>query len=79
MKYWDKNLKEIDSIRAASEGTYFGLEDTPNGFSTCIAYAGELVFLDSTPDYGAAVDRIMTYHNFLAEDDSVPGSGTGSR
>lgn len=78
MKYWDRNLKEIDAARAACEGTYFGLENTANGFSTCIAYAGELVFVDSVADYGVAVDRIMTYHNFLSEEECGPGSGIGS-
>ncbi len=73
MKYWDKNLKEIDAVKADSERTYFGLDATPGGFSTYIRYAGELVFLDTTRDYGAAVDRIMTYHNFLAEEECRPG------
>lgn len=69
LKYWNKNMKEIDRERALADGTYFGLESTPGGFRTRIAYAGELVYVDDMNDYGAAVDRIMTYFNFMREDD----------
>lgn len=69
VKFWNSKMEEIDRDRAAVEGTYFGLESTAAGYRTSIAYAGELVYVDQMDDYGAAVDRIMTYFNFLLDDD----------
>lgn len=69
LKYWNRNLKEIDQERALADGTYFGLESTGRGYRTRIAYAGELVYVDELDDYGAAVDRIMTYVGFLRDDE----------
>ncbi|MHB1343096.1 MAG: hypothetical protein ACYCX3_01900 [Thermoleophilia bacterium] len=69
VKFWNSKMEEIDRERAAVEGTYFGLESTTVGYRTSIAYAGELVYVDQVEDYGTAVDRIMTYFNFLLDDD----------
>lgn len=67
-KYWNSSMREIDRDEALEEGTYFGLESTSSGYLTRIAYAGELVYVDEMPDYGAAIDRIMTYVTFLCDD-----------